>query len=215
MTQPASRILAMARPPGRETGRNAGGAWQAAPLGFDLGARNGEIDQVALRAWRLERLRAELRKHDYAGALLADPINIRYATGTRNMAVWTLHAPGRYAFIATQGPVVLFEFASTQHLSDGIETIDERRTSTPWFYFFAGPRMEEKTSPWAEEVASLVERHGGRNRRLAIDRCEPWGRRAPAGAWHPTLRRARTDRAGARDQVAGGNPVPASVDGGL
>ncbi len=171
MTQPASRILAMARAPERETG----GPWHAAPLGFDLGARNSAIDQVALRAWRLERVRAELRKRDYAGALLADPMNIRYATGTRNMAVWTMHAPGRYAFVATQGPVVLFEFASTKHLSEGIETIDELRTSTPWFYFFAGPRLDEKTSLWAEEVASLVERHGGGNRRLAIDRCEPWG----------------------------------------
>jgi hypothetical protein len=40
-------------------------------------------------------LRTELAKRDFAGALLADPINIRYATGTRNMAVWTMHAPGR------------------------------------------------------------------------------------------------------------------------
>ena len=89
MTHSASRILAMARPPGRESGS----AWQASPLGVDLGARNNAIDQVALRAWRLERFRAELRKRDYAGALLADPINIRYATGTRNMSIWTLHAP--------------------------------------------------------------------------------------------------------------------------
>lgn len=146
-----------------------------APLGFDIAAREAAIDQKRLRAWRLERVRAELARRDYAGALLADPMNIRYATGARNMAVWTMHAPGRYVFIATSGPVVLFEFSATRHLSAGLETIDDRQLSTPWFYFVAGPRVAEKTALWAEEVASLMARHGGANRRLAIDRCEPWG----------------------------------------
>ncbi len=169
-----SRILRMARPlaPRESEGVSARGA---APLGFDLPARLAEIDQPALRAHRLARLRAELARLDYAGALLADPMNIRYATGTRNMAIWTLHAPGRYAFVATEGPVVLFDFSATRHLSAGIETIDERRDSTPWFYFIAGPRVAEKTAIWAAEVASLVAQHGGANHRLAIDRCEPWG----------------------------------------
>lgn len=166
-----SRIRAMARSPKHEDTQ----AWQTAPLGFDLAARLTEIDQMALRAWRLERLRAELRKREYAGALLSDPMNIRYATGTRNMAVWTMHAPGRYVFVATDGPVVLFDFSATKFLHDGFETIDELRTSTPWFFFIAGPRVEEKAAVWAEEVASLVARHGGGNMRLAIDRCEPAG----------------------------------------
>jgi Xaa-Pro aminopeptidase len=60
-------------------------------------------------------------------------------------------------------------------VSAGIEIVDEMRTSTPWFYFLCGPRVDEKAQVWAEEVASLVERYGGRNRRLAVDRCEPWG----------------------------------------
>ena len=42
-----------------------------------------EIDQTALTRYRLERLRAELRKRDFAGAVLSDPMNLRYATGTR------------------------------------------------------------------------------------------------------------------------------------
>lgn len=145
------------------------------PLGLDIAARLEAIDQGKLRAYRLARFRAELARRDYAGALLSDPINIRYATGSRNMQVWTLHAPGRYVFVATDGPVVLFEFSSSRHLSDGLETLTEVRTSTPWFYFLAGPRSAEKAGLWAEEVASLVERHGGGNRRLAVDRCEPLG----------------------------------------
>ena len=49
-----------------------------------------QIDMRALRAYRLGRLRDELKRRDYAGILLYDPINIRYATGARNMTVWTL-----------------------------------------------------------------------------------------------------------------------------
>src|SRR5260370_22805748 len=116
----------------------------AAPLGLDVQQRIAAIDQHRLQAYRLERIRAELCRLDYAGALLADPMNIRYATGTRNFAVWTMHSPGRYVFIATEGPVVLFEFASCRHVTDGAPMVDEHRPSTPWFYFLAGPRSAEQ-----------------------------------------------------------------------
>src|SRR6185437_3639830 len=151
------------------------GGWSAAPVDAALIERGAAIDQAALRAYRLEQVRAELRARDYAGAVLSDPMNIRYATGARNMAVWTMHGPGRYAFVATDGPVVLFDFGSSMHNSDGIDTIDERRFSTPGFYFLSGPRTEEKAAVWAEEIASMVHHHGGGNRRLAVDRCEPAG----------------------------------------
>jgi Xaa-Pro aminopeptidase len=147
----------------------------AAPLGLDVRQRIAAIDEHRLQAYRLKRIRAELRRLDYAGALLADPMNIRYATGTRNFAVWTTHAPGRYVFVATEGPVVLFEFAGSRHVSAGAKLVDEFRASTPWFYFLAGPRTAEKAAIWADEIVSLVARHGGGNRRLAVDRCEPMG----------------------------------------
>ena len=38
-------------------------------------------DMKRMRAYCLDWLRAELRKHDYGAAILFDPINIRYATG--------------------------------------------------------------------------------------------------------------------------------------
>jgi Xaa-Pro aminopeptidase len=166
-----SRIRQMAKPVAEAVSHQ----WQGSPLGLDIKARMAKIDQDALCHDRLGRLRAELAAADVAGALLADPMNIRYATGTRNMVVWTMHSPGRYAFVATQGPVVLFEFGTMKHVSAGSGLFDEMRSSTPWFYFLAGPRVDEKTRIWASEIADLVQRHGGRNRRLAVDRCEPWG----------------------------------------
>lgn len=147
-------------------------------LSIDMTTRLAAIDQRKLRADRLARVRAELVEHDYGAALLSDPINIRYTTGSRNMPVWTLHAPGRYVFVPVDGPVVLFEYAASRHLSDGLDTVDEVRTSTPWFYFLAGPRTAEKAQVWATEVTDLMRRHGGdggTGLRLAVDRCEPWG----------------------------------------
>ena len=142
---------------------------------IDMAARLAAIDQRTLRADRLARVRAQLVEHDYGAAVLSDPINIRYATGSRNMPVWTTHAPGRYVFVPVDGPVVLFEFGQCKHLDDGLDTVDEVRTSTPWFYFMAGPRTPEKAQVWAAEVTELMRRFGGADQRLAVDRCEPWG----------------------------------------
>jgi Xaa-Pro aminopeptidase len=164
---PPTAIPPTAMPPADRTRPRA--------LALDLAARLAAIDHRKLRAYRLERLRAELRRRNYAGALLGDPLNIRYATGSRNMPVWTSHAPGRWAFVPTEGPVVLYEFASSRHVNDGIETIAEIRPSVPWTYFLAGPRTEEKAEIWANEVAEMVALHGGGNRRLAIDRLDPTG----------------------------------------
>jgi Xaa-Pro dipeptidase len=49
------------------------------------------IDEKSVRAYRLERVMAHLVRHDLAGIVLFDPINVRYATGSRNMQVWAMH----------------------------------------------------------------------------------------------------------------------------
>ena len=164
-----SRILNMAVSPRGESPR------QAVAIDSAIMARMAEIDQSALIRYRLNRLRAELKKRDYAGAVLSDPMNLRYATGTRNMAVWTMHAPSRYAFVATDGPVILFDFLASRHVTDGSPVVDEVRPCTPWIYFLAGPRTEEKAHLWADEIESLARQYGGNNRRLAVDRCDPLG----------------------------------------
>ncbi|HZZ63179.1 MAG TPA: Xaa-Pro peptidase family protein [Roseiarcus sp.] len=167
-----SRILNTARDRAPRPGSEA---VEVMPLQLDMAKRISEIDEPRMSRARLEKLRRELASRDYAGALLSDPINIRYATGSRNMAIWTMHAPGRYVFVATDGPVVLFEYGSTFHLSAHLETIDQTRKSISWFYFLAGPRVQEKTRLWARDVIDLTREYGGDNRRLAVDRCEPWG----------------------------------------
>ncbi|HWA42022.1 MAG TPA: Xaa-Pro peptidase family protein [Hypericibacter adhaerens] len=133
------------------------------------------LDMRKLRAYRLGRFRAELKKRDCMGALLYDPINIRYATGSRNMAVWTLHNAVRYAFIPTEGPITIFDFHNCEHLSDGLETVAEVRPAVGWTYFGGGSRLEEFAKRWSAEIVDLVKTHGGGNRRLAVDKLDPVG----------------------------------------
>lgn len=143
--------------------------WAAAGL--------GEPDFGIIRQYRLDRLRAELRKRDFMGCLLYDPLNIRYATDVANMQVWCLHNFTRYCFIATEGPVVLFDYEQAVHLGRNFPLVNEIREAIGWFYMYGGSAEGERKAcrRWALEIADLVTRHGGGNRRLAVDKCEPLG----------------------------------------
>ena len=141
--------------------------WTA--LGLDL------PDVPAMRAWRLARVRGQLAERDYAGILVTDPINIRYATDSAGMQVWCLHNPARYAFVATDGPVIVFDFHGCAHLSAHLDLVDEVRPARAWYFFNSGPRVAEHAARWAAEIADLVRAHGGGNRRLAIDNADREG----------------------------------------
>ncbi len=132
-------------------------------------------DIEAMRDYRLERLRAELKARDFAGAILYDPLNIRYATDCSNMQVWCMHNPVRYAYVATEGPVVLFDFHGCLHLSHDLPRVTESRKAISWFYFGAGPEERERAGIWAAELADLIRETGGGNPRIAVDRCDPMG----------------------------------------
>lgn len=135
-------------------------------------------DIPALREYRLERIRGELRARDYAGIVLFDPLNIRYATDTSNMQLWITHNAARACFIATEGPVVLFDFHGCNHLSAHIPLVDEVRHGASFFYFESGDRVDEHADKFAREIDSLVRQHGGGNRRIAADKLEIAGVRA-------------------------------------
>jgi Xaa-Pro aminopeptidase len=132
-------------------------------------------DLPAMRRYRLERIRAELRRHDYAGALLYDPVNIRYATDSTNMQVWVAHNATRYCFVATDGPVILFDYHGCEHLSDHAGMADEIRPAVSFMYFYGGELTPELVKRWARGVVDVVMEHGGGNRRIAIDHLDADG----------------------------------------
>ncbi|MEZ5799708.1 MAG: hypothetical protein R3D29_03465 [Nitratireductor sp.] len=88
-------------------------------LAFEAWAKAGlEAPNLeAMRQYRLQRIVGELRKHDYAGLLCFDPLNIRYVTDTTNMQLWVTHNPSRACFVSADGYVVLWDYANCGHLS--------------------------------------------------------------------------------------------------
>jgi len=135
-------------------------------------------DRTAIRRYRIERVRSQLRAAGCDGALLYDPLNIRYATDTTNMSIWTMHNAVRYAFVATDGPVVLFEFSKGEFLDTHSEVVDEIRPGLSYIYFYAGTRAPEVADRWASEIAGLLAEHGRGDRRLAVDHLDLIGLRA-------------------------------------
>jgi Xaa-Pro aminopeptidase len=128
------------------------------------------------RAWRKARMVQKVVQHDCAAILLYDPLNIRYALDVSNMQLWMTHNPSHYAIICADGHGIAFEYGKSEHLAQGIETVDEIRTAKSWFYFSSGDRLAERVEAWADEVAAIVrERGGSKNMRLAVDKLEPLG----------------------------------------
>lgn len=62
------------------------------------------IDLPAVRAYRLGRVRAQMKARSLDACILVDPVNIRYATGARNMQVFHARNPARYLFLPNPGP---------------------------------------------------------------------------------------------------------------
>ncbi len=126
----------------------------------------------AARSYRLGRFRQQMAKHDVAGLLLYDPINIRYAFDSSNMQIWTAHNPVRYAMILADGPAILWEFKGCEHLDAGLPGIDEIRTAVSWMFMARGDKAPAGLALWADEIADLLREYGGGNRRIAADKLD-------------------------------------------
>ena len=137
---------------------------------LDHASESEGIDLKAVRDYRLGRVRAEMAKRDIAVVILSDPINIRYATGTRNMQVFSMrNAPSRYLLLTAEKSI-LFEFTGCLHLADGFETVDEVRPTRTASFVAAGPAIAEREKVWAEEMANLITSLVGKNVSVGMER---------------------------------------------
>ncbi len=134
-----------------------------------------KINFDRLRMYRLNRVKQQLLENNIGACILFDPINIRYATDTKNMSLFTMHFISRYVFIPAEGPVILFEYPKSEHLSEGICTIDEIRDCIVWDFFSNGNNVYTKALQWADSVADLMKHYVSDNKNLAIDTLDPAG----------------------------------------
>jgi len=147
--------------------------WHSEAPGAGLEVESAAVDTAALYRSRMARLKTEMAAFDMPAVVLTDPVNVRYATGARNMQIFSSRNPARYLFVALEGPTVMFEFDGCAHLTDGLDTIDETRPAITVSYVAAADRLEEMTRRWTAQVADLLRQHNGGSRRVGVERFNP------------------------------------------
>lgn len=128
-----------------------------------------------LREYRLARLQEQIRQADCAGLLLFDPLNIRYATDTTNMQLWTTHNAARACFVPPEGKVILWDFHNCEHLSAHLPLVGELRGGASFFYFETGDQTELHAKHFAAELVDIMHHYAPGNKRIAIDKIENAG----------------------------------------
>lgn len=108
---------------------------------------------------------------DVPALFTADPINIAYATGARNMTVYSMMGAVRFLLVVADGPTVLWEFGGSEHLAAGLDTIDEVR-SAPGVTALSGPGHLDAIDDFAAEIAAVCAEHVERPLRLAVERVD-------------------------------------------
>ena len=121
-----------------------------------------DINVNELYLQRQRRLTSMMKSMGVGAVLTADPINILYATGSRNMTVWGLMGPSRFVLHFADGPTILFEFNLGEHLSDGLPTISEIRTSTG-ITAKKTPHYRQNNERFADEIVDILRRVQGRD----------------------------------------------------
>ncbi|MGH8221889.1 MAG: M24 family metallopeptidase, partial [Woeseiaceae bacterium] len=75
----------------------------------------------------------------------------------------------RYVYVPVEGPVILFEYPQSAHVSAQLETIDETRDSRIVWSSVRGAD-EDTGGPFAREIADLVRTHTSGGKRVGLDR---------------------------------------------
>ena len=129
-------------------------------------------DLAEMRRYRLGRVRTQLEVMGYDGAILMDPMNIRYTTDTTNMQVWVMHNASRYAWVGVDGSLIVWEFYECDFMAGHNPNVTEVRPAVGTTYFLAGPRYEEQARRWTAEMLDVIAEHCGPRPRIAIDQCQ-------------------------------------------
>ncbi len=130
----------------------------------------GDTAHHALYLARRARLKFVMRQMGVPVAVIVDPINILYATGARNMTVWTARTPARYLLVFADGPCILYDFFGCEHLGRGLPTIDEIRPALGLCHVSSLADPVAAGKAFALEIDDQMRQHLGVQRQLAVDR---------------------------------------------
>ena len=134
----------------------------------------------ALEAGRMDLYRrrhahvlAHMRRAGAGALLLLDSNDITYATGARNMTLFTMRTPARYLLMLESGHTVLFEYVGCEHLARGLPTIHDIRPAEGLDIVSSGGRVAESCGRFAADIAALIREIEPGVDRIHLDRF-PW-----------------------------------------
>jgi Xaa-Pro aminopeptidase len=125
------------------------------------------VDRARLHAGRLARLQAALRARDVEACLLFNDPNIRYATGTSAMPIWSNTTFVRCALVPAEGRPILFDYPNAVHLFRDAAASLEVRPMTAWEFY---DDADARAAAFARQIADALRERGLSSRRLAVDR---------------------------------------------
>ena len=135
-------------------------------------------DLQEMRRYRWQRLTRHIVDRDYAGLLMFDPLNIRYATDSTNMQLWNTHNPFRAVLLCADGYMVIWDYKNSPFLSEFNPLVREQRSGADLFYFDRGDKVDVAADVLSNEIRALLEEHAPGNKRLAVDKIMLHGLRA-------------------------------------
>ncbi len=123
-----------------------------------------DFNQSDLICERHHRLLAIMSEQDIPAVLTSNPINILYATGVRNMTVFSLMGPFRFALILATGSAIMWEFAGCEHLVNGNPVVTDVRPA-PGISPIWGASYSEEIDGFIKDISGLL----GDDHRIAIE----------------------------------------------
>lgn len=150
------------------------GKWTEAQLWTaQMPAEELDAHRVDLYRQRHAHVIRHMRQTGAAAMLLLDSNDITYATGARNMTIFTMRTPARYLLILESGHTVLFEYVGCEHLAEHLPTISEIKPARGLDRISSGGRVAQSCEAFANDIASVIRDYDPSIDRVHLDRF-PW-----------------------------------------
>lgn len=125
------------------------------------------IDFDRLHAYRLARIRAELKKSGASMCVIHSPVSLRYTVDYDCYQLFQAHIPQAYIFVSLEGPTTLF---GAYIESPNIDKMGEAR---PISVFDGGNELTKFASIFAQDVDDYLIEIGTDNRTVAVEYINP------------------------------------------
>jgi len=126
-----------------------------------------EINFDRMQRYRMERIKAEMKKYDVSMCVLVSPISLRYAINYRSFGQLIAHMPCTYLFIPADGPLMLYNAFDPAHPERS------KRIGQPISYFYGGDELEKYAGKFAQEILDYLAETGSASRRIAVEYVNP------------------------------------------